>query len=534
MNSLLATRVPSEGLWKRVRRVIKNGDLSVDRCIILFAYLYLTAPLAIFAFGWLKPAYAILYTGILLVSLYSIHHRTGIQAESECIDYNKTSPFAFTAVCLVGFAWVYFSGIGNFSFQNADFEIRNAYLRDLTSFRWPVVFSYDLTPNNGFLAGHRGALAYYLTFWLPAALVGKLAGWHGANIFLFLWSLTGIYLLFYLMFRYLKSYSIWIVIIFIFWSGLDIVGVLRKGSFKMGQHIEWWAGLFQYSSFTTALYWTFNQAIPIWLIVALMINHKRPKNIVYLYALALPYSPFSFIGLTPYVIYYMIKSIDKKDSMPTDDGIRKRATLFERLPQIVTFQNILFPISTLLIFAAYFTSKKTSYVSSPLYLRIYTAAVLEHHSFQALKYAGVYVFFCLLEFGIYAIILNCYKREPLYVITISVLLALPFFDYFDHNLIMRASFPALLILMLYTAKFLIRSRSSYSRLFLVGVLLVGSLTPLTEIYRSVAAYVKYPRAELLADHFVTFSIYSNDKKRLLYQHIAVDPETSFFFSKLGK
>jgi len=507
---------------------MKNADTSLDKYIILFAYLYLTAPIAIFAFGWLKPAYAIFYTGILLVSLYKIHRCTELAVEIQCEKYDKNSAFTLVAACLLGFTWVYLSGIGGFSFQNPpDFEIRNAYLRDLTSFRWPVVFSYDLTPNNGFLAGHTGALAYYLTFWLPAACVGKLTGWDGANIFLFLWSLTGIYLLFYLIFRYLKSSSIWIVIIFIFWSGLDIVGyVFRTGGFKMGEHIERWAILFQYSSFTTALYWVFNQAIPIWLIVGLIINHKNSKNILYLYALTLPYSPFGFIGLTPYVIYYVIESINKNESMPT-------TTLFDRSSQIVTFQNVLFPILTLLIFGSYFASKKTFYISSPLYLTIY-AAVLEHHSFRALKYIGAYVIFCFLEFGVYAIILKSYKHEPLYRITIGVLVALPFFDYFDHNLIMRASFPALFVLMLYTAKFLIHNAQSYSRLFLSGVLLVGSLTPLTEIYRSIAAYASHSHVELLADHFVTFSIYSDDKKRLLYQHIAVDPQNSFFFSKLAK
>ena len=34
-------------------------------------------------------------------------------------------------------------------------------------------------------------LTYYVAYYLPAALVGKIAGWTAANVVLFAWSATG-------------------------------------------------------------------------------------------------------------------------------------------------------------------------------------------------------------------------------------------------------------------------------------------------------------------------------------------------------
>jgi hypothetical protein len=77
--------------------------------------------------------------------------------------------------CLPSFLWVALSGIGGFGLQNWDFNFRNAVLHDLVDYSWPVVYPQGRI------------LLYYFTYWLPAALAGKIFGWFGANIFLFVW-----------------------------------------------------------------------------------------------------------------------------------------------------------------------------------------------------------------------------------------------------------------------------------------------------------------------------------------------------------
>ena len=77
----------------------------------------------------------------------------------------------------------------------------------------------------------------------------------------------------YLINRYLKKESFWALFLLILFSGLDIIGLPNYlFSFK---ELEWWNGLFQYSSNTTSIYWTFNQTIPLWLIMSLLLNIKN-------------------------------------------------------------------------------------------------------------------------------------------------------------------------------------------------------------------------------------------------------------------
>ena len=126
--------------------------------------LYLLIPFLIFCLGFLKTYISV---GITLIFLWLII-RNLLQATRERQSLSlsrRTLGFTLTIILL----WVALSGIGGFAFQNTDFHIRNAIFRDLIQFKWPV--KYFTNPTDPSISY---TLTYYIGFWLPAALMGKI------------------------------------------------------------------------------------------------------------------------------------------------------------------------------------------------------------------------------------------------------------------------------------------------------------------------------------------------------------------------
>jgi hypothetical protein len=117
-----------------------------------------------------------------------------------------------TALLLLGM-----SGVGGYGYQDTDWLKHNAVLKDLIERPWPVVYR---------LGGQDVPLVYYVAFYLPAAFLGKLGGWFLANQVLFGWSLIGLILvmLWFLILNQRAAFTV--VLLFVMFSGLDIIGEL--------------------------------------------------------------------------------------------------------------------------------------------------------------------------------------------------------------------------------------------------------------------------------------------------------------------
>ena len=164
--------------------------------------------------------------------------------------------------------WAYFFSVGGFVWQNEDHNWRNRIFELLVTEKWPVVM--DAT--DIYTGETRSAvMTYYLGFWLPAAVVGKLFGLKAGFAFQLIWLILGLLLVFELLSVFLKKYSLKYLVIFVLFSGLDIAGLFfttgTPGTIPFPDHIERWSGAFQYSSNTTLLFWVFNQAIYAWIIL---------------------------------------------------------------------------------------------------------------------------------------------------------------------------------------------------------------------------------------------------------------------------
>ncbi len=243
---------------KKELTITQNKTSSV---FIKIAYLYLALPFMIFIFGWFKLPIALISAAIVIAGLYFAFRYA---PKTDISQFSRENIPKILMIIIIAFIWVYMSGIGGFAFQNFDHMWRNAILKNLVEYEWPIIIN-DASP----YFSEPVAMIYYFAFWLPSACVGKLMGLHAAHTFLYFWSVIGILIVFYLISAFHKKLSIPVIIAFIFFSGLDIVGSFLYNNHAdftwfSSEHIEHWAYGFQISSFTTQLFSLFSQGYPAW------------------------------------------------------------------------------------------------------------------------------------------------------------------------------------------------------------------------------------------------------------------------------
>jgi len=432
--------------------------------------LYLVLPFILFLFGWVRLTIAIPLAIILLFALYKLLFTN---YRSATFNFSLNAGYWLLLTIL----WLLLSGIGGYAFQNWDHNWRNVILRDLINFNWPV---YYAQPESGPVK----MLVYYVGFWLPSAWVGKLFGWQAANFVLFVWSLIGLLLVTYHLASALKASALKATLLLIFFSGLDILGVLffpqdYPTILPPITHLETWAGNLQYSSFTTQLFWVFNQAIPAWLVISVIArsgeaatkqsSHLKevasftsfPRNdIILFWTLCFFFAPLASVGLLPYVLIELIKQTDFKAPFKN-----------------IHWEILISAVIVFLLSSFFFTSN--------------TAA--QSRGFQSLPLDKFLAFF-LLEGGILWIILAPSKyRDPRWIVTGILLALIPFIQLgSDRDFVMRASTAPLFYLMLLTGETIFNKSSSLiTRYSLLALLLLGSLTPLYEINRSIHRTYEY-------------------------------------------
>lgn len=428
------------------------------------AYLYLGLPIFIFITGWGNLFVAIIGGLIVCASLYFACKN----APALWFPVNKTQRIRTLILLLLALIWVYISGIGGFVFQNSDHNCRNPLFELLVQSSWPV--SLNDPPV---------ILTYYIGFWLPSALVGKL--FHSVQLGFYaqlIWATLGIFLVFYLIWAYCKQKKYWVIFLFILFSGLDVLGCLL--SFKTEllysafSHLEWYYPKFQFSSLTTQLFWVFNQALPIWVAVLLMIHEKNNKNLLFIYASTFLHSTLPAIGLFPFVVYWYIKNGTTYTYLKTALINIKKTIL-----QSLTFQNVIGTAAIMLISFSYL-SNNISGAKRDLTPLWDLSMLLDW-----------IVKFFLPEVGFYLILIwKHHKRNMIFYLCLVCFLVYPFirvgarFDF-----CMRATIPALVLLYLMVIKTLENEKWRIKNRFLLCLLMltlaVGSITPLHEIIRTV-------------------------------------------------
>jgi hypothetical protein len=452
--------------------------------------MYLVLPVFLFAWGWLKWPFALAVT--LAAGFLFLIALRDIWRERDRLNFWKRLRPLWPALAILC-AWLLLSGIGGFGSQNGDYTDNNALFRGLIEGNWPlqIVFKGQSVP-----------VVYYLAYFLPAAGIGKLFGWGVANIFILFWALIGVLLAFAWFRRLISVRSrVWPLLVaallFCLASGMDVAGfyVFQHNPFEWGEHIENWAKIFQLSSQTSLLYWVPQQALAGWLMAGL--THAcldDPRLFRYLgmaLAAGILWSPFATAGIAPFLLVTGIALLVKKQSRilfaPLSLGLNLASVGIGAIHLLYISSNQYnFPMGLLWNLVkdrrAYLTTVAEFWLLE-FGLLAGAALLLRLLAHRAQKTGGMSARAVVLPWGWLG--LACLILSGLLLFKMG----------YNNDLVMRASIPSLFFFWAFVGQALMKTGSPLknwpiraARLVLIGLLLVGSYTSLSEIGRSIYLY----------------------------------------------
>lgn len=479
-------------------------------------YMYMFLPLWFFIAFYLHSILGGLFLIILLIfsesdiKIIQKITRRPYSPETEPEDMVHIRRKDLILFVIVAVVWTFLGGQGNLYYQSSDWGCRNAIYRDIIYREWPVIYpDYDK------------ALAYYIGYWLPAAVATKVVGFilpgiylteeafAIGNIFLWIWTSIGIFLTELLLLTYAKPKlpyrQLLIPIVLVFFSGMDIVGAVKNiitDSKQFEMHIEWWCD-FQFSSLTTCLFWVFNQAIVPWLAILCILQEENMRNYVFIGICAFASGPIPMVGIA---VYMLLNGIYKG----IDSIFNKRMKEF--LKEIFSPVNCL-AVLILPVFLLFYVSNQavnngaggtTSGVFSVFRLETITN-----------KFLGDMILFLVLEAGIYLLLLyRSYKKDIFYYVSIISILIAPFVKIGNGpDFVMRFSIPTIMVMAAMCLRYLTNFEvckatdriSKYIFTALCGCLLIGAMTPMTEFFRGYGTMLQTGKIANVYDDIKTFN-----------------------------
>lgn len=267
---------------------------------------YLALPVALFLAGWLRAPWGFLAVAALAWAAVEAVLRLpggrggGAGGGERHRGLGRLGRLggllAGTALLTLVVALLGAGGVGP---QAWDWLKHEAVLADLVAQDWPV--TYRLRPPAGDLG-----LVYYVAYYLPAALVGRLAGWTAAHAALFAWTVAGVVLAWRWVARLGRAPAAVALAVVVLASGFDVLGAAWAGARFGGEpwwrlfDLEWWQGRFVFPNNVSLLAYAPHQALGGWLATALCLEALRRG--ARRFPLALPpalcllWSPFAALG----------------------------------------------------------------------------------------------------------------------------------------------------------------------------------------------------------------------------------------------
>jgi len=512
--------------------------MSIQKNYYTYATIYIVLPIIIFLATWLHwyigiPA-AVLLIGATIVFLNEI--------STETINIGK---WMGGKECIIAFAitllFVLLTGHGSFiGAVGCDTPWRNSMYNDLITQPWPVIYDYS-----------QSALIYYLTYWIVPACVSAVFKLDalGRNVILVTWTFCGICLFLEMLWDYLhlhKSQLIYISLIFLFWSGLNIVmypilawiqnlglwvfhlntgwgweftGVVHGGSFLIRTTFESIANIY-------------NQFVPLMLGTILFLRFRNIKSCFFLSALMLPYSPFGFVGM----VVLSCAEVYKQGLSCTN--------LRVFLSKVFSKINLFPIISICIIFALYYFSNTMSGQSRN---NLENAVANSNGIYIITKMLSLFLYY-ISQFAVFLLLIykDCKDKILLKTSTIC-LIVFPFIKIgTSSDFLWNASIPAFYILMVFVMQKLISLDYSkctnalkHYRQLLIVVLLIAIATPVCQLLTQLnICYVnKSVVVDLPQEGMETYTFADKDRERIsekFKNFTNINYQDTFFYKYLAK
>jgi hypothetical protein len=425
---------------------------------------YLALPLLIFFCGWLKPVYAVLASASVIYGGWRLIKDW--PAETCAFQLGEILVVTTASLALTAFV-----GIGDFVFQDFDWIKHNAVLFDCINVSWPV-----------FLADDTGKwpLVYYLAYYLPAALVGKLFGYQTAQVALWIWSAMGVLLATLWFARLARLWGGIAFMAFFAFSGMDVLVNLHlvPGSGGSGTHAmlkyipdQDWSYIWQFPSNYWALEWSPGQALSAWLCAAAFLGSPAPMRtavLSFVFVCAIFWSLFTALGLLLVAGLLFLKE------RPLVSGTLVRCLIALSFPFLVLF--------------AFFAGKNSTELSAQFgtipFGWFYDFRLAPASPWLSVQFGLLFV---VLEFGTLVLLLRyrfakgTFERSLVDSSGLVLLLLMPVTLGFFNDLALRACAPPMFCLAVLTARAVFaREFSAPKYWMLCVVVLIGTLTPLLE------------------------------------------------------
>ena len=477
---------------------------------------YLLAPLMIFLTTWVRWEVGLVAALCLGLIGHSLAAGTG---SGPRLTMPATIGVGAFAIVLT---WL--SGAGDLGYQAGDWWKHNAVFSDLVSQPWPVV--YD--------AGGPVGLDYYLAHYLPAASVGKLGGFWLGNMAMVAWTAAGLVLVGSWLVVLVRRAWVPALVTFVALSGFDVVGWLLFEPFTGApaeaaigfEGAEFWNGNFAYLSQLTNVADAPHQSMGIWLLTSLMlwaVLERRDLRWLPLVMVVSPFwSAFATIGLLPFACLALW---------------RERASLRQ---VVEPRQWLLAP--TAVVVLAYFAAR-TADLPSAIEGGVEVSLIFAdpRYDIGMARILVAFALFLALELVVPAVMVRRHHRfvgleRHLVLLSLAVLVAvLPIRVSGNHDLMLRGTGPAILILTVVVARLLARSKpGTAARASLVVLLAVGSLTGGVVVARALTAEQRpvYDNTDAtVGPGLVEF--YSDDPDTVRYLSQYVSGTDSFFWRTLA-
>lgn len=396
--------------------------------------LYLGIPVIIFFFGFFNIIAGLAAAALFITASFFLlkdQKREGLEITTVKIPWK----FLIITVLLALFVSV-FTGVGEiFVWTTEDHPVRRAIMRDLVDYNWPMIYDPATQTNPEVIEAIKGRgsymFVYYLTYWMPAALVGKLAGFNAANVALVIYNSIGIELIVLSMATYLKRASYATIVMLICFSGLDVIPYAVRTISGMGM-VWGFEGYVNHMSMISDIYSlmnVFNQCIPTWLIATVILNQKDCRSVGYWGGMLFAFSPWGTIGLVPIALCKVFT--DKK------------------FKNVFTPANLITPVVSLFMFGSFYLASSGGTDDRGTTLGFF---LKDGKSFWVFLLS--YIVLLLTEVGMYVLILfKRQKKNPLFWVVIGELMLYPLYKISAPNdFLMRGAMAPLFVLCVFTAQ----------------------------------------------------------------------------------
>jgi hypothetical protein len=239
-------------------------------------------------------------------------------------------------------------------------------------------------------------------------------------------------------------------------------------TWHIANHLEWWAGNYQYSSMTTQLFWVPNHALSGWLTIGLLCRDRQGTPLHALLPMVIVasalWSPLTTLGVVPFAAWKALAAMTRERS-------------FGLLHPRVWFPAMLVGIAV----AGYLTLDLANIPKG------WTVGN-SHDGFADSLLLQAQFF--LLEAGLIGFAILALRRSSQVVLALIILAILPAAHFGPGNdLVMRGSIPSLVVLLIAACLALVEKApdpgSRVKKALLAALLIVGAVTPVQEFARAV-------------------------------------------------